>query len=117
MSMNLMKNRVTLVGNVGQAPEVRTIANGRKMARLSVATNERYKNNHDEWVNDTQWHNIIAWGKQAEMVEQKLSKGDEVMIEGKLVHSEYTDKEGIKRYSTDIELHGLLLLDKKQSGS
>ncbi|GAA4458429.1 single-stranded DNA-binding protein [Rurimicrobium arvi] len=112
-----MKNRVTLVGNVGQAPEVRTIANGRKMARLSVATNERYKNNQDEWVNDTQWHNIVAWGKQAEAVEQKLSKGDEVMIEGKLVHSEYTDKEGIKRYSTDIELHGLLLLDKKQSGS
>lgn len=113
MSTSMMKNRVTLIGNLGQDPEIKTIGSGRKMARFRLATNERYKNSKEEWVEDTQWHSIVAWGKQAESVEKLLRKGSEVMLEGKLTHGEYTDKDGVKRYTTEVDLQGLLLLDKK----
>lgn len=113
MSTNMMKNRVTLIGNLGQDPEIKSIHSGRKMARFRLATNEKYKNAKDEWIEDTQWHSIIAWGKQAESVEKTLHKGSEIMLEGKLTHGEYTDKDGVKRYTTEVELQSFLLFDKK----
>jgi len=113
MSTNMMKNRVTLIGHLGQDPEIKSISSGRKMARFRIATNERYKNAKDEWVEDTQWHSIVAWGKQAESTEKMLHKGSEIMLEGKLTHGEYTDKDGVKRYTTEVDMQGFLVFDKK----
>jgi single-strand DNA-binding protein len=94
-------------------PEIKNLDNGNKMARMSIATNERYKNAQGEYVTETQWHNVIAWGKVAEIAEKLLSKGSEVVVEGKLVHRNYTDKEGVKKYVTEVELYNILLMDKK----
>lgn len=112
--MNNLRNKVQLIGHLGMNPDVRTTDSGKKMARLSIATNETYKNGKGEWVNDTQWHNVIAWGKTAEIAEKSLQKGTEVLVEGKLVHREYTDKTGTKRYATDVVASEFLPMQKKQ---
>jgi single-strand DNA-binding protein len=111
--MNALRNRVQLIGNLGAAPEVKTITNGRKMARFSMATNEFYQNAKGEKIEETQWHLIVAWGKAAEIAEKLLDKGSEVAIDGKLVNRTYTDKDGIKKYITEIELNEFLLLGNK----
>ena len=111
--MNTLKNKVQLLGNLGTLPEVRTTQNGNKMARLRIATNETYKNAQGEKITDTQWHTAIAWGKTAEIAELYLSKGSEVMVEGRLQHREYTDKDGAKRTATEVQVVNLLLLDRK----
>ncbi len=108
-----MKNKVQLIGNLGFDPEIRTIEGGRKMARISLATNEYYTNGKGEKVTETNWHNIVAWGKTAEIAEKLLSKGSEVAIEGKLVSRSYTDKDGQKKYITEVVANELLLLTKK----
>lgn len=111
--MNTMKNKVQLIGHLGMNPEVKTIQNGTKLAKMRMATSEIYKNNRGEKVTETEWHNIVAWGKTAEIAEQLLHKGSEVMVEGKLIHREYTDKDGVKRFFTEVQVINLLLLDKK----
>lgn len=111
--MNALRNKVQLIGHLGMDPEVRTTESGKKMARLSIATNENYKSAKGEWVTQTQWHNIVAWGKTAELICEKLHKGNEVMIEGKLQYREYTDKTGVKRNITEVLASELLLLGKK----
>jgi single-strand DNA-binding protein len=111
--MNAMRNKVQLIGHLGQAPEIRTVADGKKVAQLNVATNESYKNIKGEKVTETQWHTVIAWGKLAEIAEKYLVKGIEVAIEGKLVNRNYTDKGGVKRYVTEIQANELLILTKK----
>jgi single-strand DNA-binding protein len=113
--MYALKNKVQLIGNLGNAPEVRNTENGKKLARFSVATNETYRNAKGEKVTETQWHSIIAWDKVADIVEKYLNKGTEVVIEGKLVHHNYTDKEGNKKYVTEIQVSELLLLGTKPS--
>lgn len=113
--MNALKNKVQLIGNLGNAPEVKNTEKGKKLAKFSIATNETYYNAKGEKVTETQWHNLIAWGKVAELVEKYLSKGSEVAIEGKLMNNNYTDKDGNKRYSTEIQVHELLLLGAKPS--
>ena len=114
--MYALKNKVQLIGNLGNNPEIRTLDGGKKMARFSVATNETYRSAKGEKVTETQWHNLIAWGKVAEIAEQFLSKGSEVAIEGKLVNRNYTDKDGIKRYVTEIQVNEVLLLGDKKPG-
>ncbi|MFZ9388237.1 MAG: single-stranded DNA-binding protein [Chitinophagaceae bacterium] len=111
--MNALRNKVQLIGNLGNAPEVRTLEGGKKMATFSVATHEDYRNSNGEKVKETQWHNLVAWGKLAEIVEKYLSKGKEVAIEGKLVSRSYNDKEGNKKYSTEIHVNELLMLGGK----
>jgi len=111
--MNAMKNRVQLIGNLGKDPEVRAIDNGNKMARMSIATSETYQNNKGEKVTDTQWHTVVAWGKTAELVEKLLTKGSEVALEGKLVNRSYTDKNGQKKFITEVVAQEFLLLTKK----
>ena len=111
--MYALKNKVQLIGNLGNAPEVKTLESGKKMARFSVATNESYRNAKGEKVTATQWHNLIAWGKVAEIVEKFLTKGKEVAIEGKLINRSYNDKEGNKKYVTEIQVNELLLLGAK----
>lgn len=112
--MNALRNKVQLIGNLGMDPEVKALDGGKKLAKVSIATNETYKNAKGERVTETQWHNLIAWGKTAEIVEKFLKKGSEVAIEGKLINRNYTDKEGIKRYVTEIEVSELLMLDSKK---
>ncbi|MBK8088070.1 MAG: single-stranded DNA-binding protein [Chitinophagaceae bacterium] len=111
--MYALKNKVQLIGNLGNAPEVRTLDGGKKMAKFSIATNETYRNAKGEKVTETQWHNMIAWGKVAEIAEKYLTKGKEVVVEGKLVNRNYTDKEGNKKYSTEVQVNELLLLGEK----
>ena len=113
--MYALKNKVQLIGNLGNNPEIRTMEGGKKMARFSVATNETYRTAKGEKVTETQWHNLIAWGKVAEIAEQFLSKGSEVAIEGKLVNRNYTDKDGNKRYVTEIQVNEVLMLGDKKS--
>ena len=113
--MNALRNKVQLIGNLGKAPEVKNTESGKKLAKFSIATNETYKNAKGEKVTDTQWHNVIAWGTTAEFAEKYLDKGTEVVIEGKLMNNTYTDKDGVKRYSTEIQVNELLLLGSKSS--
>ncbi len=83
------------------------------MARFSMATNENYRNAEGERITETQWHNLIAWGKLADIAERFLEKGKEVAIEGKLINRSYQDREGNKRYVTEIQVNELLLLGSK----
>lgn len=110
--MNALRNKVQLIGNLGQDPEIVTLESGSKLAKFSVATNEIYRNSKGEKITDTQWHNVVAWGKTAEIVESYLTKGNEVAVEGKLIHRTYETKEGEKRYVTEIKCNELLMLGK-----
>ncbi|HVX24904.1 MAG TPA: single-stranded DNA-binding protein [Parafilimonas sp.] len=112
--MYALKNKVQLIGNLGNNPEIRTIESGKKMARFSIATSETYRNSKGEKVTETQWHNLIAWGKLAEIAEQFLTKGSEVALEGKLINRSYTDKEGNKKYITEVQVNEILLLGEKK---
>jgi len=105
-----MRNKVQLIGHLGMDPEMKTFDNN-QMARFSIATNEKYKG---EQVENTQWHNVVAWGKTAEIAQKYLSKGREVAIEGKLETRQYDDKDGNKRYITQVVCNELLLLGKKE---
>src|ERR1019366_109264 len=112
--MNALRKKVQLIGNIGMNPEIKTLDGGKKLAKLSIATNESYKNAKGELVKETTWHNLKAWGKTAEIIEKYLTKGSEVAIEGKLVNSNYTDKDGVKRYVTEVEVNEVLMLGAKQ---
>lgn len=110
--MNTLRNKVQLIGHVGNTPEIVTMDSGKKLAKFSIATNETYKNNKGEKITDTQWHNIVAWGKTAELIESYVPKGKEIGVEGKLTSRSYEDKEGVKRYITEIVCNEVLLLGK-----
>lgn len=112
--MNNLKNSVRLIGRIGQNPEVKEMSNGKKLTKFSIAINESYKNSAGERVTDTQWHNITAWGKQAELAEKLLKKGSEIALEGKLNNNSYVDKDGVKRYTTDIILNEFSLVGAKK---
>jgi single-strand DNA-binding protein len=111
--MKSLRNSVQLIGNLGADPEVKKFDNGKMLARLKVATNETYYNQKGEKVQDTQWHNVTVWGKTAEIAEKYLNKGQEIALEGKLTTNTWEDKEGVKRYSTEIVASELLMLGKK----
>lgn len=113
--MQTLRNKVQLIGMLGSTPEVKTTEAGKKLARFSLATNEIYRNAKGEKVKETTWHNLIAWGKIAEIVEQYVGKGSEIAVEGKLINRSYTDKTGIKKYVTEVEVSELLLLGTKNS--
>jgi len=110
--MNALRNRVQLIGHVGQEPEIKVLDGGKKLAKITIATNEVYYNENKEKVTDTQWHNVTAWGKTADIIENFVSKGKEIAIEGKLTHRSYDDKDGIKRFYTEIVANELLLFGK-----
>ncbi len=113
VKMNALKNKVQLIGNLGQDPEVVNLDSGSKLAKFSIATNETYRNTKGEKVTDTQWHNIVVWGKLADVVEKFLFKGSEVAVEGKLIHRSYENKEGEKRFISEIKCNELLMLGKQ----
>ncbi len=113
--MYALKNKVQLIGNLGGNPEVITTGGGKKLARFSIATHEVYRNAKGDKVTETQWHNLVAWGKVAEIAEKFLVKGSGVAIEGKLVNRSYNDKEGHKKYVTEVQVNEVLMLGEKAS--
>ena len=111
--MNTLRNKVQLIGNLGNDPEIINLESGKTLAKFSIATNESYTNNKGEKVTDTQWHNIVAWGKTAQIIEKYVTKGKEVAIEGKLTSRSYETKEGEKRYITEVVCNELMMLGNK----
>jgi single-strand DNA-binding protein len=109
-----MVNKVILIGNVGRDPEVRYLDNETAVASFSLATSESYKDKNGEWQSKTEWHNIVAWRNTAKYVESKLKKGIQVFIEGKLTTRSWDDKEGNKRYTTEVVASSIRLLGKKE---
>jgi single-strand DNA-binding protein len=112
--MNNLRNKVHLIGRLGKDPEVFTFDNGKVKASVSLATNESYKNQQGEQVTEAQWHNIVAWGKTAELVGKLCKKGKEVAIDGKLSSRKFKDKEGNNRSITEVIINEFLLLDREK---
>lgn len=107
-----LKNKVTLIGHTGKEVEVTNFEKGMKSS-VSLATNDYYTNAAGEKVEDTQWHNLVAYGKTAELFQKYVKKGSEIAIDGKLVYRSYEDNEGNKKYITEIVVNEVLFLDKK----
>jgi len=110
--MTTLRNSVRLIGHVGQTPEIKNLENGQKLAKLSIATNEVYFKDGEK-VTQTYWHNLVAWGKTAEIIENYVEKGKEIAIEGKLVNRTYDAQDGSKRYITEIRVNELVMLGNK----
>jgi len=108
--MNNLRNRVNLIGNLGTDPEVKKLESGRMLAKFPLATSENYKNSEGQKISETQWHNLVAWGPTATFVEKFLKKGNEIAVEGKLSHRSYEDKDGIRKYITEIIVNEVLIL-------
>lgn len=113
--MNTLRNKVQLIGNLGQHPEIRTFDNGKSVARFSLATTDSYRDASGKKITETQWHNLVAWGNLAKTVEKYLTKGSEVAVEGKLTHRAYDDKDGKKRYFTEVVLSEMVMLRGKSA--
>ncbi|HSI77012.1 MAG TPA: single-stranded DNA-binding protein [Lunatimonas sp.] len=111
--MNAMKNKVQLIGWLGADVELKTINSGKAMAKFSLATKETYKNAKGEKVDETYWHNLVAFGKTAEIIHKYTRKGSEIGIEGKLVSRSYEDKNGQKKYVTEVQVNEVLLMGEK----
>ena len=112
--MYSLKNKVQLIGYLGGDPEVKTVNGDSKLAKFSIATNDSYKNAKGEKVTETQWHHVIAWGRTATFIEKYLVKGIEVVIDGKLINRNYTDKNDIKRYITEVQANDVLIVSHKK---
>jgi single-strand DNA-binding protein len=109
-------NKVILVGNVGQDPEVKYTASGLPVAKLSLATNERFKDRNEQWQDRTEWHSIVAWQRLAEIVGEYVRKGSKLYVEGKLQTSTWEDKQtGEKKYRAEIVAREILLLSSREN--
>lgn len=106
-------NRVQLTGNLGSAPEIRTFDSGDKIAKFSLATNEKYTNRNGEQMTDTQWHHVVAKSKAMVQKAESLEKGSYISIEGRLTNRSYTDKEGNKKYVTEIVATDIVVHQKE----
>lgn len=106
-------NKVILVGNLGKKPEIRHLENGRAVANCTIATSETYKNKNGERVTNTEWHNIVLWTPLAEIADKYLDKGSQIYVEGKLTNRSYDDKDGIKRYISEVVVQNLTMLGSK----
>ncbi len=109
-------NKVILLGNLGKDPEIRTLESGTKLARISVATNDYFKNKSGETIERTEWHNVILWRQRAELAEKFLQKGNQVYIEGRLQTRQWDDKDGNRRYTTEIIADVINLVGSRPSG-
>ena len=114
--MNNLRNRVQLIGHLGNDPEIIRFDSDKKLAKVSIATNDNYINSKGDKVEDTQWHNLVMWGKTAEIAEKYLNKGMEICVEGRLTSRSWENKDGEKRYSTEIVVNEMLMLGKKKEG-
>ncbi|RLD39063.1 MAG: single-stranded DNA-binding protein [Bacteroidetes bacterium] len=113
--MKNLRNQVQLIGRLGADPEVKSLNSGTKVARFSLATSDYYKDKDGNKVEDTQWHKIIAWNGSATYADKYLKKGMEIVVSGKLVYGSYDDKDGNKRYTTEIVVNDMLILSKKEN--
>ena len=109
--MSTMRNSVMLIGRPGAEPEIKTFNNNKK-ARFSLAVTENKKNANGEWVNDTQWFRIVAWGKTAERVENNVKKGLQIAVEGSLRNNEWTDDKGQRHSNIEVLINDLFLIDR-----
>jgi single-strand DNA-binding protein len=114
-AMNTLRNKVQLIGNLGTNPEIRSFDNGKTVARFSLATTDSYQDATGKKISETQWHNLVAWGGLAKIIEKYLTKGSEVAVEGKLTHRTYEDKDGNKKYFTQIVLHDMVMLHTRNN--
>lgn len=108
-----LRNKVTLIGYTGKEVEMINFGNGGAKASVSLATNDHYTNAKGEKVEETQWHTLVAFGKTAEILQKYVPKGKEIAIEGKITYRSYDDKDGVKRYITEIRVEEILLLGGK----
>lgn len=111
-----MINKVTLIGHAGNDPEVRTLDTGAVVARVSLATNESYKDKEGNWQTQTEWHNLILWRDLAERARDNVKKGSTLYVEGKIQSRKYTDRDGVEKSITDIVVNSFRVLDKKERG-
>ena len=109
---NSLKNSVQLIGNIGKDVTLSTFEKGTKKLSLVIATNDYYTNNKGEKIKQTEWHNLVAWGKTAEMMAESLTKGNEIAIQGMLTSRSYEDKDGVTRYITEILVNEFYKLNK-----
>ena len=109
-------NKVMLIGNLGRDPELKATPSGQSVARFSVATTETWKNQQGEKQSKTEWHNIVVWGKQAEIAEKYLRKGKQVLVEGRIQYREYTDQAGVKKNATEIRCDNFVMLGRMEDG-
>ena len=108
--MNTLRNRVTLIGNLGQDPETKTLESGKKVVKFTIATSDSHKNGDGQKVSETTWHNVVAWNGLADIAGKYLKKGREVAVEGRIVYRSYEDKAGATKYITEIVANELLML-------
>lgn len=114
--MNSLANRVTLIGNLGVDPDVKTTDKGKKVVHFTLATNDGYKTSDGQKVNETTWHNIVAWNGLAELAGQYLKKGNKVAVEGRISYRTYEDKNKVTKNITEIVLNDLLFLKSRGTG-
>jgi single-strand DNA-binding protein len=114
--MNSLRNRVQLIGHLGQDPELKSIEGGKKVARFTLATDDGYKNSEGQKVNETTWHNIVAWNGLADLIEKHLKKGRKIALEGRIVYRSYEDKKGVTKYITEIVMNDFTFLDPLKNG-
>lgn len=112
--MKTLRNKVQLIGNVGENPKSHSFESGKKVSRFSLATNEYYLKDGEK-IQQTQWHTLVAWEKQADFVEKYISKGSEIAVEGKLTYRSFENEAGEKQYITEILVSEILLLGSKQN--
>lgn len=108
-----MKNKVLLIGNVGKTPEIKTFESGKKLASFSLATHDFYYNDKGDKIEQTDWHSLVAWGKTVDFIEKFIDKGREILIDGKLTSRSYDDKDGNKRFVTEVVVNEVYLMEQK----
>ncbi len=115
--MSIIRNNVTLIGNLGGDPEFQETSTGKKVARVSIATTYAYTNKEGKRIEDTQWHRLVAWGSTADFMNNYLSKGSSVGVLGRLIHQKFESKDGVERNYTEIVVQELKNFDKSGSES
>ena len=112
--MNALRNKVQLIGHLGVDPEIREFKSGKKMAKLTLATSDIYRDNEGKKVSNTQWHNLVIWGGLVDIAEKYLNKGSEVAVEGRLAYRSYETDEGVKKYYTEVVVNDLVMFGGKK---
>ena len=111
--MYTLVNKVQLIGRLGNDPEIKETKNGKKLAKFSIATDESYRDAKGEKIENTQWHRIVAWDRNAEIAEKFLKKGQQIAVDGRLITGSYEDKEGNRRHTVDINVNEFMMLGSK----
>ena len=114
--MSTLRNRVCLIGRLGQDPEVKKLESGKTLAKFSLATSERYKSENGESHEDTTWHDIVAWEGKADIAEKYMKKGDQIAVEGRISKRSYEDKNGVNKHVTEVVANEFLLLERRKQG-